>query len=189
MWNAIKWILIFACILASGVILWLMGFIGPEKTPEIRVAENEIQCVAAAALADAKREPGVNLELVRENIAKAVRRYSIFFNTSVCDVFEQGLTMIPVGYTRKGIYAGRKLWYVKIEFAGTRWDSANLMAKRVLEIPEPLIGGCATHYIRAERTYSESGDAIAGIRAMKPAPKDPKDLSKIEFFCPKQIDR
>lgn len=180
----IKWGLIFACIVAVGIILWMAGLIGPAKSPEIRVAENEIQCVASAALADAKREPGVNLDLVRENIAKAVRRYAITYKTSVCDVFEKGLTMVPVGYKRGGFYAGRKLWFVKIEFAGTAWDSAQVMAKRVLTIPETLLGGCATHYIRAERTFSESKEAIAGIRTMKPAAKAPNELSKIEFFCP-----
>lgn len=184
--HLVKWAIILASIIATGVILWMANIIGPVKSPEIRVAENEIQCVAAVSLVDAKREPGVNLEVVRENIAKAVRRYSIIHKTSVCDVFEKGLTMIPVGYKRKGLYLGRKLWFVKTEFAGTAWDSAQVMAKRVLLIPEPLLGGCATHYIRAERTFNESKEAMTGLRQMQPEPKDATDPSQIQFFCPKK---
>lgn len=182
MWNVIKWGLIFASIVAVGIILWMLGLTGPKKPVEVRVAENEINCVAAAGLADGKREPGVNMALVHERVMKAVRQHSIVNKTPVCTVFEKGLTTVPVGYKRSRLYQGRRVWFVKGEFSKTEWDDAESMAKKVLEM-SPSSLGCATHLIRADRTFKETKEAIAGIRAMKPIKKDPSDLSKAEFFC------
>ncbi len=172
---AVCWFLTAA--LLCGTMLWFGGVFEKKLSPVERVVakaeaervaanETEVECVAAALLADSDGET-VAADAVRHKIAETLISAKRYLGQDICVNFEKGLTTIPPGYTRPATptYHGRWLMYVKTEFARS-WSLAMVIARDAIRAG--VTADSPTHYVRVPRgSWTEGAEAVAGVRAMR----------------------
>lgn len=168
----------FIALIVVVLVFWWTGVLDRLLTapPERQVRTDEIECLAAQIVADARFEP----KPIQRRVAEATVRHRDVFQRDICAIFQRGLTMVPPGYKRSFFYAGRRVWYVRTEVSSQLYTAALVLSKDVLT--NPLPDGCATHYIRPPRkTWNEDENILKGMREVA---KEPGKAGVTRFFCP-----
>lgn len=194
----LKYIVIFMIIIYVAYFLAenSMGLIKPphiELGTKDKLKEEEEKCLVATIHADARKADDSDSE-VRKEIARTVIRYASKFRRDICDVFREGLTLVPQGYSRPSFFGipsfvGRYVSYIEtVEATDSSWNS-DLSLVRGLARP---VKGCATHYIRGPRATDTSSQPEAARERIRKemvsvghAQADDKEVGAAEFFCPK----
>ena len=190
---AILLILIFIAYIAKENSHGLITIPILDSSPARRLTVEEEKCLVAAIHADARQADDSD-SAVRQEIARTVIRYAQEFRRDICDVFTDGLTLVPQGYSRPTllgmpIFWGRRVPYVQnVEASNASWNSDLLLVR---DLARP-VEGCATHYIRAPRvtdrfSQPESARELMRreMRSVGHARADGKEVGAAEFFCPK----
>lgn len=164
-----------------------------DQSLERQLTEAEEKCLVATIHADARKADDSDSE-VRKEIARTVIRYAHKFRRDICDVFRDGLTLVPEGYSRPSFFgipsfAGRYVWYIQTaEASDSSWNSDLSLVKGLARPVE----GCATHYIRGPRDTDRSSQPEAARERIRKdmlsvghARVDGKEVGVAEFFCPK----
>ena len=164
-----------------------------DPTAANQLTEEEEKCLVAAIHSDARMADDSD-SAVRQEVARTIIRYARKFRRDICDVFKNGLTLVPEGYSRPSFWGmpsfwGRYVSYIQtFEATDASWNSDLLLVR---DLARP-VEGCATHYIRGARAtdrFSQPESAREMIRremrSVGHARADGKEVGAAEFFCAK----
>jgi hypothetical protein len=192
--TAINRFLLVVALGLAAFIVWRVTDFFTGVPFEIKYEKKQIECLAAAARADAHGENPEDRAKAQEWILDVhLRNLAAEPATAPCDALQSALYLYPKGWTRARGFKGRWTFAIKwsLFYPGSPWDEAY---KRTLDALKrgPDRSRCATRYIRIVKGYSsftneEEAAAelsrMVQVGKMKIDPKQPPNL-KTKFLCP-----